>query len=1473
MLARKHHELPQQPEPTSYLMDDLLKRVNEMGSPNLTRISKEEQQKVEEWYRESFNTLDEDQRIDYMEEFIKYKVMDEELAWTYVTELTDENRTRLGTFMIDNIEHGIYLSSFYKCWEALSQTEQGKRTQQRLINTARKTLDTQTALMIAPFHRLAFIEFETGELDPFDEPIKTNLLAKTLKCHNRATKAVNSIVTHFERTPTQNKTEQNERKSIINDVNYDDNLYLLPHIKTLIKQELISPDWEYSGFVYPGTEVLLTEEEKKEWEAIKKELLKHNPEPQVEHNHFSTLKPAHLALKYMKLEQLAENRSTEMHIKSLDTLEEHYNQPKLNRVAKLLENNLPALRYVDQLGLSKSEIQAAILLSGMDGGEAKIAIHADDLSDIKALIAFDRAHPEESPGLLETVIVKQLLHAFMGDRFYECTRSILFYAEEFFNLLEPHNKRQLVEAITHYHPEYWFRAIPFAQKENIDLTAMINGLRKNPEFIIDNYSDVVKHLQHTEGALDLLKEALKEGFEKKPEDFLFYSKLPIVTQNFSETERQDFIDQHISWPMDPWKFAQMITNKHSGVHKDRLLHIVLEHPEIVTEHNYTEDVHQKLIEWMGETRYFDFLVDNTCNIASIRLGEQRDAFLLHFLKQTEKHAQYIRSFLEKGNGYDAADIIERIQEEKLEYTREPFGEQTEIKQLERSIASRTHYVLGLASPEKYFDYYSSASTKERKAELIGELAVEIGQMQRELGILKKQHRAKKQKRRKHTLTEDQKKQIAQFRSAFLKQIEHHCQENPGFATNSSVLDINELEIDHFVKRDIEAVAEKDPSILFVSPLKSAEAIRKLAQTIGMPLFKHLAQKHKNALLHNKKARRQIRWHARWNRYPKTPLGDLCEELIASDPFPFEEKEKLDGDYYELTIQRHEKKTFFFLYGKRIRAIAEEQQRLHGNRTHTRRFKPHPEFQRLIQKIDLLEQSPFAKWHKTQIKEMRPEEQAPFIDALTYVTLHGLGTNLLTNHDIRIDAPQQATEYLLKLAAPHLKTLFELKDTTEVKATYLTPKLLQAMSIYYRNTCTENETMKEAFQTMAQSIVSGTYESWRTWGTKEPPTTEAEKEQRLAALKQEQLLPKHLTLEQYEQWNEVSRGELNEVLEWDIAFVQKDIRNTYNEAIADGHIEEHSLRMHTAVIEKTYHELTSPITEMAREMKELKKQFDAAKKARKANRPHTPVSEAKQIRYKELQRTIADHRKEKAEEFLLLEGHQYLQRLPHISIEELKQRQLFIGKKHVRFSKVFRTLREAFVPLYPQFASNIEAIQQKLDHGHTELFGDTTVSKTSLSLTDKIDPERYIHIGEEPVPSCQSFDSQSGDNQGLLAFMTDPNVRIIQVANEQGQMIARSALRLLEDEHGNPHIFLERIYTVNAHAKVYEAVQTVAKKKAEAMGLKLLSRESFDEAETLEIDFEQAEKLYSHSTRSNEVYTDAGQGSFDNGKYTFVGLPL
>ncbi|MBI3633470.1 MAG: hypothetical protein HY226_04220 [Candidatus Vogelbacteria bacterium] len=390
-----------------------------------------------------------------------------------------------------------------------------------------------------------------------------------------------------------------------------------------------------------------------------------------------------------------------------------------------------------------------------------------------------------------------------------------------------------------------------------------------------------------------------------------------------------------------------------------------------------------------------------------------------------------------------------------------------------------------------------------------------------------------------------------------------------------------------------------------------------------------------------------------------------------------------------------------------------------------------------------------------------------------------------------------------------------------------PKLLEAMAIYYGDSCEEDMEMSTAMKQLIEKLIAGTYTKTRWWGE-----SGVEGEDALNELKRDNVIPAQMSLKQYKQWIGTSKSTLTEQLNISLENLHQAIEKSLSQALFDNHID--------GIIHKEYGDI---LTEYKSIIEKLENIEDA--------------DEKKQF--------IKDNE----EKINQLRALLYLGKLSKMSNHELQNKSINVEGKNIGLDQVWRTLERGILKQYPEFKTDIDKLKTLVKEARDQIFEGSKISKSELSITDDLDLERYFYIGEEPVPSCQNFNSNGGLNFGLLAYVQDPNTKILQILNEEGVIIARSIMRLLEDGNGNPCVFLERIYSVNLNPKIEEAVINFAKQKVSDIGIKLYSESITDPNDELEeVEYQ---TLYCRGSRVPYVYTDSGGGKKRNGIYEARGM--
>ncbi len=570
-------------------------------------------------------------------------------------------------------------------------------------------------------------------------------------------------------------------------------------------------------------------------------------------------------------------------------------------------------------------------------------------------------------------------------------------------------------------------------------------------------------------------------------------------------------------------------------------------------------------------------------------------------------------------------------------------------------------------------------------------------------------------------------------------------------------------------------------------------------------------------------------------YDERLLTEKTEDLICEiDPIKQTEREarmrKLQKDFYEIILKKIKELSTFKLYEKQLTILAKHEVEINGEQLE----KPknlNSEFIILAKKLLLLNSCKWFVKNIDQILKRNKHDQAKIIKLAEMSVLYKI------EHEEEFELTESA---LVKLGEKITKTFVaKIRQTLQIEIdsdlqTKASPDLLDAILIYYTSSCRKDREMSRAIKSFVPKILDDNY-GFDKWWNKNKNKTDG-----LEELKSLKLLPAKITLAQYESWTQDAESSLRENLSISLDDLTENIRKTISQAIFDNHINKES-------VDQTRDDLLSKYKSMASELSEFRKRAD--------------LDGEKEF--------VSEHGKTIDKLRALL----YLSAIRNISASELERNVINFNGKDINLNQAWKNIEKGLCGEFPEFKTDVEKLKQLADKSRENLFGGDKISKTELSITDKFDPEIYFYIGENPVPSCQNYNSRTegGLNFGLLAYEEDPNIKIVQVYNESDVLISRSIMRLLEDENGYPHLFLERVYSVNPHPKIEEAIINFAKRKAEIMKVGLYSETIVDmESES---DLYQHGTLYSRGSRAPYVYTDSGGGRKKDGVYSVVGRKI
>lgn len=603
--------------------------------------------------------------------------------------------------------------------------------------------------------------------------------------------------------------------------------------------------------------------------------------------------------------------------------------------------------------------------------------------------------------------------------------------------------------------------------------------------------------------------------------------------------------------------------------------------------------------------------------------------------------------------------------------------------------------------------------------------------------------------------------------------------------------------------------------------------------------------------------------------------ELTEELAKeSILFGMKRKGELGKDYYDVLHDWVETLPFGRLILKELERISKGQRERYGKQTDASSITLPGELTSLIQRIDLLRSNPLLVGREQELLALPPKQAEAFLSIAETCLLYDLVDEAHPDFwsgdltDLQGDLTLRLTKFLAKI--------FNLPHLEDVRTLPVSPKMIKDLMTYHQKSSEKKPGIQASLRQFVEKLFSGVYDPWRAWGVDEIPSSPEQKSEALVGLKKQGLLPEGLRLDQYEAWVQDEEMNFEETLDYSSEDLKYIVRKILHQATEDGHIDAKKIPTDSSAVKAEYDELFEPLQVWTAEIAGLEAEYrahraslkDAATNGGEASQPFDVV---KRARFEELKKRVRGYQERNQELMTSVTARLYLAHLREITLDELEQQRIRIGKKQVALDHVFKKCTAFFEERAPEFLSDLHRIQKELLEARRHLFqSEGRVSKSKLTVRDKVDADVYFHIGSEPVESCQHFD-QGFLNEGLLAYVVDPNVRILQIRNEEGEMITRAVLRLLETEHGEPALFLERIYSINNNPKIDEAIKKLAFKKAASMEVKLYSKEVSGK-----IDLEDFETvmLKSRGSRHPFVYTDAGGNLRSNGEYAIgTALPL
>jgi len=401
--------------------------------------------------------------------------------------------------------------------------------------------------------------------------------------------------------------------------------------------------------------------------------------------------------------------------------------------------------------------------------------------------------------------------------------------------------------------------------------------------------------------------------------------------------------------------------------------------------------------------------------------------------------------------------------------------------------------------------------------------------------------------------------------------------------------------------------------------------------------------------------------------------------------------------------------------------------------------------------------------------------------------------------------------------------------------------LRVLAVYLVNHSSSPE-HRELVSVMLDRVVAGDYVDWRSGGV----DTEA-----LAETKSKGLLPKTLTIQQFNEWRSSETTRLSEVFSVDAEQAANEIKRVLIE----------NAQHFNGALDDT-RDVGVEMPDIGRRIEELNK--------------------TKQLLRKSEQDTVSEAQLAEVEEevSMLRQGLVALQIIDDVrALSRVDADQVKSGRMLGQNGTKAKSIEQVIDRLRKNLGSGNAFVADQLGGALTSYY-EQTGERRDISVSDVADFLTTMRIGVEPLGSCQNYRNGSM-NEALLGY-TDPNTKIIVIRNEKGSLIGRAIFRLLEDAEGKPGLHVDTIYSVDISDGVKRALYAHAVEKAEKMQMPVYtSQMSQNEGGGIVVSTEikgvtatnVVDELASNGSRAPFVYVDASGGRQKNGVYKINRLKL
>jgi len=1424
--------------------EKILEEVLKKGSPDLSSISRTERESVFNWYKK--NQLSEKNQVDFMEEFFHYDLIDDATALEFIRPMNSKQKTQLAEFISRAVKPEKYLQSFYEC---LSEADFYAR--QRLIKLL--SVDPESAIMIAPFENLQKIQSDETKKDLYDGSVsRKNILDSRFGSIEESKKLLDALLKYYEDHPdiqdhidglpersrishqAHNRFYSAPAINLENIVRYylsSKAMVLYPYLEKLLDLGFLSSDQAKSLFkdqlqYLPDQ----TKEEEAEINRLTKKL-KGSDDPNF---YFYSAYEA-VPLKHgFEIEVIRDKGAIRSIENILSNFQEHRKRFEFNHIKFLMDlssRGAPIFSMVETLGLSKDEVRTVLLRNYNEEGDF---FNLRGFGDLKTVLDWNRK-PEnsEGPNLEKTVTDLLIQQISEGENV-----GVAAHLRDILPWFEENNKNKIIKVINQRAPQLWLLSLNYAIENKVmPLNELITkSSQKNSYWFLVHFNILLYHAsilkkegQEKSTELEDMKKTARKIILENPYHFLSKDLEYVINQVFTEEEKNSFIYEQLKkQPVDPYFFSQLI-NKDDNSKYSKICHDVLINNPVLfvdfIDHNVRSV--NKILSIKETT---DLLVKTTDSLDFDEIFNDNE-LVLNLLESPQNLERLLNTLRQSNQSYGLialAKTLNSIQEKK----------DTNIKIWKSEIEAAKNAL------KKLTNLQASTSAFDKK-----DLKLKIDEKRKELSKLEKN-------KPKERATEQIKNLAKSYHGQLKKDLQKLCESEKFLIFQEDMLDVLDKDAEDLLRKNIKEYLTIHPEVLMREYSRYGDR-----EKHGKLVFREILGEEEFTRLFKSRIRALAFWSGRYGRNIDTDKlpENLLEQTNNTNPLLRLTSEKhLEKDFYESTISVAENFKFYPLYADLLEKMASEEMELYGPCLDLESFQPKTEFVALAKMIFLLENSKVALKNRDAILSLPPKQRGEFVKMIGFLTVYHLDEEI--DFDLTDQNYSQVKEKILSHILKFSKKLFEMEDVEIDMVEPININTINALSTYYENSCRNIPIMKKAFHQIMVPVLGGNYNNWRAWESKEAPTDDFARGERLEYLKEKGLLPRNLSLDQYKKWLEDETLDFNETFTYQISDIQSGVKNILNLAIVDNHIEETEINVDGFVLKNNYNEIIQPMKDLVKRQQDYKQKIQAAKKDKTQ-----ALTDDEKEEYESIKREIKDYRDEHEDEIKKIEALRYLDRIKKLSIEELELKSILIDQKRIAFSDVFETLEKTFSDK-PDFLSDIRRIRELLAEGNKQIFQDGRVSRSQLIITDRVDLETHVFIGEKPVNSCQHYEGSSL-NQGLLSYISDSAVKIGQIWDGDGKIIARAIFRLMEDENQNPQLFMERVYSVNTHTKIKEAMIRFAVQKAKSMGIKVYTQEAEYENLTQEgIKSEDVVVLHSRGSRSPYVYTDAGGGKVPNGVF-------